>query len=469
MGKKEILSFDKKLFEKVFIYNCLVDSVYLETVIEHTKPSFFTDQKIKSVFSLLQSYFLKYKKVPNLTELKIHIDDEDLRDDLKDVILSFKTLDKKYDKDVLITITEKFLKEKTVFQIVQKTSIDIQSGNFDTSKILKDFENACNISLIQNYGFDYLENIDKHCEDLLKTFETISTGWKWLDDKLGGGFMKHGKSLYMFFGTTNVGKSIFLGNIATNVLDQDKTVVLISMEMSEEIYSKRISAGLSNISMSNLKDNLEDLKSNLYTYKNQHKNAKLIIKEFPPKSVTPIHIKNYIYRLIRKGVKPDIIILDYLSLISPSTKGMNSYESQKEVAEQIRSLTYEFECSIVTAVQTNRSGYGDDMPNLETTSESMGIAHTVDAQIAIWTKEEDKDMNIIHMGIVKNRFGPRECYSILEIDYPTLKLKEPDDVINDFYDSPQNNQNQNSSTVDHNLKVKSTFDFIQTLNSEDDG
>jgi len=465
MEKKDLLSFDKNLFEKVFIYNCLTDSVYLESVIDYTKTSFFNDEKIKTVYSLLQSYFVKYKKSPNLTELKLHIDDDDLKENLKDVILSIKTIDKNYDKDVLLHITEKFLKEKTVFQTVQKTTVEIQSGNFDTSKIFKDFESACNISLVHNYGFDYLENIDKHCDDLLKTFQTISTGWKWLDDKLSGGFMQHGKALYMFFGQTNVGKSIFLGNIATNVLDQNKTVVLITMEMSEEVYCKRISSGLSKISMTDLKDNLDSLKSNLYDYKNNHSQSKLIVKEFPPKSVTPIHIKNYIYRLIRKGIKPDIIILDYLSLIAPTTKGLNSYESQKEVAEQIRELTYEFECSIVTAVQTNRSGYGEDMPNLETTSESMGIAHTVDAQIAIWTKEEDKDMNIIHMGIAKNRFGPRECATVLEIDYPTLKLKEPDDVINDFYNSDEpkpSNDKQNNE----NIKIKNTLDFIQSLNSD---
>ena len=458
------LSFDKKLFEKVFIYNCLKDPLYLETIIDYTKPSFFENENIKIVYSIIHSYFCSHKKVPNATELNLHITDSDTRSALKDVVLSFKDIDRTYDKDVLLNITEKFLKEKTVLQTVQKTSVEIQSGEFDTSKIFKEFEKACNISLVHDHGMDYLENIDKHCDDLLKTFETISTGWSWLDDKLGGGFMKHGKSLYLFFGQTNVGKSIFLGNIATNVLEQDKTVVLITMEMSEEVYSKRISACISDIPMSDLKEEIPNLKENLNNYKKNHNNSKLIIKEFPPKSVTPTHIKTYIHRLIRKGIIPDLIVIDYLSLISSGTKGLNSYESQKEVAEQIRSLSYEFGCSIVTAVQTNRSGYGDSQPELESTSESMGIAHTVDAQISIWTNEEDKDLHLIHMGIVKNRYGPRDCQSILEIDYTTLKLKEPDDVTNDLMTKVK----PIKKTIEHsdNLKIKSTLDIIQSLDND---
>ena len=460
----KVLSFDKKLFEKVFIYNCLKDPLYLETIIDHTKPSFFENENIRIVYGVIHSYFCSHKKIPNVTELNLHITDNDTRTALKDVIISFKDIDKTYDKDVLLNITERFLKEKTVFQTVQKTSVEIQSGEFDTSKIFKEFEKACNISLVHDHGMDYLESIDKHCDDLLKTFETISTGWPWLDDKLGGGFMKHGKSLYLFFGQTNVGKSIFLGNIATNVLEQDKTVVLITMEMSEEVYSKRISACISDIPMSDLKEEIPNLKESLKTYKNNHNNSKLIIKEFPPKSVTPTHSKTYIHRLIRKGIKPELIVIDYLSLISSGTKGLNSYESQKEVAEQIRSLSYEFECSIVTAVQTNRSGYGDNQPELESTSESMGIAHTVDAQISIWTVEEDKDLHLIHMGIVKNRYGPRDCQSILEIDYTTLKLKEPDDVTNDLMFKGKTVKKKIESS--DNLKIKSTLDIIQSLDDD---
>lgn len=463
------INFDKSLFEKVFIYNCMTDSQYMESVVEYTKPSFLENTNIRTVYSCLNSLYSTYKKVPNLTELNLHITEPDKRQCLKDVLTSFSNIDKKYDKDILLKLTEKFLKEKSVLQTVQKASVEIQSGNIDSSKILKDFEKACNISLVDNIGFDYLENIDKHGEDLLKTFKTISTGWSWLDEKLGGGFMADGKALYLFFGATNVGKSIFLGNIATNVLSQNKTVILITLEMPETVYAKRISANLSQIPFSDLKDEIEPLKGYLNSYKLKNKDAKLIIKEFPPKSVSPLHIKNYINKLVRSGINPDLIVLDYLSLLAPITLGQNSYESQKEIAERVRALSYEFSCSVVTAVQMNRSGYNQKEPDLDTTSESMGISHTVDAQFSIWTEEEDIDMGIIHLGIVKNRFGTRDCSTVLEIDYPTLTLKDGDEVSKQMSPSVKKIPGQiKPSNSTNNITVKNTLDLIQSLSEDDD-
>ena len=459
------LPLDLEFFEKILIYNALFDRVYLESVINYIKPSFFKDKNIKSVFESLYSYYLEYKTVPNITELKTHLIEQEKRDSLKNVILSIQSLDKKYNKDILLKNTERFLKEKAVLNTVIKTHLNVQSGEVDTSKILKDFEEACNISIVDSLGFDYLESIDQHCEDLQKVFNVIPTGWKWLDDKLGGGLMADGRALYVFFGTTNVGKSIFLGNIATNLLSQNKTVVLISLEMPEQIYAKRISAQLSKIPFKDLSLQINPLKSYLNEYKIKNKSAKLIIKEFPPKTVSPLNIKSYIEKLQKNGIVPDAIILDYLNLLAPVTKGTNSYESIKEITEYTRALSYHFNCPVISATQTNRAAYQAANPDMDMTSESMGLSHTVDAQISIWTEQEDFELGIIHMGIVKNRFGPRQCHTVLEIDYDTLSLRDPDDVAKSFTvkgTAPKNLLN------DSNPSITNTLELIESLEFDDE-
>ena len=459
------LPLDLEFFEKILIYNALFDRVYLESVINYIKPSFFKDKNIKSVFESLYSYYLEYKTVPNITELKTHLIEQEKRDSLKNVILSIQSLDKKYNKDILLKNTERFLKEKAVLNTVIKTHLNVQSGEVDTSKILKDFEEACNISIVDSLGFDYLESIDQHCEDLQKVFNVIPTGWKWLDDKLGGGLMADGRALYVFFGTTNVGKSIFLGNIATNLLCQNKTVVLISLEMPEQIYAKRISAQLSKIPFKDLSLQINPLKSYLNEYKIKNKSAKLIIKEFPPKTVSPLNIKSYIEKLQKNGIVPDAIILDYLNLLAPVTKGTNSYESIKEITEYTRALSYHFNCPVISATQANRAAYQAANPDMDMTSESMGLSHTVDAQISIWTEQEDFELGIIHMGIVKNRFGPRQCHTVLEIDYDTLSLRDPDDVAKSFTvkgTAPKNLLN------DSNPSITNTLELIESLEFDDE-
>ena len=426
---RDPLPLDLEEYEKIVIYNSIVDQSYLETIYEFVKPSYFKNKDIKTVFNIIQAYYDENKKVPNITEIKAHLIKEEDKQSLKNVILSFNSIDKEYDKTILLKNTERFLREKAVMNTVMSTSIDVQSGEIDSTKILKKFEEACNISLIQNLGFDYLEKIDDHINDLQKVFNVLPSGWKWLDKHLGGGFMAEGRALYCFFGVTNVGKSIFLGNMATNIINQDKTVILITLEMAEQVYAKRISASLSKIPSNDLSLQIEPLRNHLNQYRLKNRNSKLIIKEFPPKGVSALQIKTYIDKLIQTGIKPDAIIIDYLNLISPTIKGLNSYESIKQTTEEIRALSYHFECPVITATQANRSAVSTPNPDVDKVSESMGLAMTVDAQFSIWTEAEDIELGIIHLGIVKNRFGPRQVHTQLKIDYPTLSLSEIDDVV----------------------------------------
>jgi replicative DNA helicase len=423
---------DLDQFENIIIFNSLMDQNYLETIIDYIDPSYFNNKKIQIVFSVLKSFYLEHNCVPNITELKVHLNTQEQKDALKQTVLSFNSIDKSYNKELLIKNTERFLKEKAVLHTVVETSLEVKSGQIESANILKKFEKACGISLMDDLGFNYLEQIDDHCQDLQKVFKTISTGWKWLDSHLGGGFMTEGRALYVFFGITNVGKSIFLGNLATNVLNQNKTVLLITLEMPEQVYAKRISAQLSKIPCDDLRLQISPLKKFLNDYKVKNKDSRLIIKEFPTKSVTVLNIKTYINKLMKNNIKPDVIIIDYINLIAPPSTGLSSYESIKQITESLRALTYEFNCPIVSATQATRAAVAASKPELDKTSESMGLSHTVDAQISIWTEEGDADIGIIHMGIEKNRFGPRQVYTHLNIDYPTLSLTEPDESIQDF-------------------------------------
>jgi len=455
------INFD--LLEKVIVYNAITDSVYLENIIEHIRPSYFKNDDIRCVFEILSQYFSTYNKIPNNTELKTHITDIEKRNSLKKVLLSFSEIDKTYDKEVLLKNTERFLKEKAVLHTVTRTHVEVQAGSINTEKILEDFEEACSISLIESMGHDYLEEIDKHCEELQKSTKTLSTGWKWLDTNIGGGFLADGRALYVFYGVTNVGKSIFLGNIATNILAQDKTVVLLSLEMSEQMYASRISSQLSKITRDDLPSSIQKLKEEINLYKEVHKNSKLIIKEFPPQTVTPLQIKVYLEKLTRKGVKPDAIVIDYLNLIAPPEKGMNSYESIKKITENIRALSYKFECPVISATQTNRSAYNEANPGLETTSESMGLAHTADAQFSIWQEDGDVDLGIIRLGVSKNRFGRRGIVTELEIDYATLTINDPSNDIGIFPSRIKPSQLVNAPHT-----IADTLNAIQNLDIGDD-
>jgi hypothetical protein len=124
-------------------------------------------------------------------------------------------------------------------------------------------------------------------------------------------------------------------------------------------------------------------------------------------------------------------------------------------------MSYDFSCPIITATQANRQAVNMVQPDMGKTSESMGLAHTVDAMMSIWTQEGDSNLGIIHMGIEKNRFGPREVYTHLNIDYPTLSLTEVSEFSQQFaVKSPAMTTNLDDTT---NSNITDTINLINKL------
>ena len=125
----------------------------------------------------------------------------------------------------------------------------------------------------------------------------------------------------------------------------------------------------------------------------------------------------------QKGIKIDALVLDYINLMH-SPIGTNSYERVKYATEQVRALTYTHNCPIITATQLNRSGYDTQDPGLDTIGESMGLAMTADAIFSIYQNEDDRGLDQIRLGVMKNRFGTNYGATEMSIHYPTLTITD---------------------------------------------
>ena len=422
---------DLDYFENIVIYKSLTDATYLSSIVDFVKPEYFKTKNIANVFTIISEFYNKRQKLPTVTEIKSYLVTDELKQSFKSLVQSFNDIDKTIDKDELYENTERFLKEKAVYHTMLSIAEDVAKGSVDTSKALDKFEKSCNISLVTDLGLDLYGNIDTVIEDLTTVQKTIPSSWPWLDDALNGGFLENGRALYVFAGETNIGKSIFLGNIATNISTQGKNVLLISLEMSELLYAKRLCANVSKIPLKELSNNPHSLRQAVAEQK-QRGVGSIFIKEFPPATITPNQLKAFIKKITDTGVKIDAIVLDYLNLLH-STVGSNSYERIKNVTEQCRAMSYIFNCPIISATQLNRSGFDQANPDLNTISESIGLAATADVIVSIYQNEEDRELSIIRLGMMKNRYGPRGHTQPMRIDYPTLTITQADDI-EDFTD-----------------------------------
>lgn len=420
---------DNEFFETIITYHLLVDEEYLGTVIDVLDVRYFKDKNVQNIVQIIVDFFNSRGQAPTLTEIKSYLSTDDLKQSFKTVVSGFKDVDKEFNKEELYENTERFIKEKAVYQTMLDTADEFAGKKIDTSKILDKFEKACGVTLAGDLGLEFFSEIDTHIADLEIEEKHIPSTWEWLDRKLEGGFLENGRSMYLFAGATNVGKSIFLGNIACNVAAQGKTVVLVSLEMSELMYAKRISTKVTNIPISDLRDSSSLVKDKVNTYKMSHEKSKLIIKEFPPNAITVNQLSAYLKKLTNKGIVPDMVVLDYINLLH-SPIGNNSYERIKHTSEQVRALSYTYKCPFVTATQINRAGLNEQNPGVENISESIGLAATADCIMSIWQEEGDTELGVIRLGMVKNRYGQNFGSCTMAIDYTTLSLTQMQQIIN---------------------------------------
>lgn len=417
---------DFKFFEKVIVRHAMTDATYLSAIADYVKPKYFEDKNIAKYFEIVSEFYDRRHKLPTITEVKAYLVTDELKGGFRSLVESFKDLDSNLDKDELYQNTEHFLKEQGMYHAILESAELVSDPLADRTGIVEKFDKLAGINLNIDRGFEVFGDAEIMFEDILNVQSTISSGWQWVDDNIGGGFNDTGKALYMFAGQANIGKSIFLGNVAANVAEQNKTVLVFTLEMSELLYARRISSKITKIPMKDFKANIPTLRESLKEEKQKLPKGKIFIKEFPPSTVTPKQLGAFAKKLIDSGEKLDAIVIDYITLLH-STQGTNSYERVKYICEQVRALSYIFKCPIISACQLNRASYGSTNPGMEGIAESLGVAATADVILSIFQNEEDREMKLIKLGMMKNRFGAMGMVQAMRIDYDTLTIYQAEE------------------------------------------
>ena len=236
------------------------------------------------------------------------------------------------------------------------------------------------------------------------------------------------KTLNIVLAGTGVGKSLFMCHVAANCLSQGKNVLYITLEMAEERIAERIDANLMNISM----EDLHDLPKQMFDSKIdkiiKSTSGQLIVKEYPTAAAHTNHFRGLIKELaIKKSFKPDIIFIDYLNICASSrlkgASNVNSYTYIKAIAEELRGLAVETNVPIMSATQTNRSGFSNSDVGLEDTAESFGLPATADLMFALISNEELDALNQIAVKQLKNRYNDLATNKRFVIGVDRAKMK----------------------------------------------
>ena len=330
----------------------------------------------------------------------------------------------------LIEHSEKFCQDQALFIAISKSiklingdeKVDISKGSIP--ELLSD---ALSVSFDTNVGHDLVNDWEKRY-DLYHTKENkVPFNLEYFNKITKGGLSN--KTLNICLAGTGVGKSMFMCHCAAGNLMDGLNVLYITLEMAEERIAERIDANLLNVAI----DELSVLPKDVYEKKiariKEKTVGRLIIKEYPTASAGSSNFRYLLNELkIKKNFKPDIIYIDYLNICSSSRlkvgSNVNSYMYVKAIAEEIRGLAVEFDVPIVSATQTNRTGYTNSDVGLEDTSESFGLPATADFMFAIISNDQLAGLNQILVKQLKNRYSDPNNYKkfVVGVDRSKMKL-----------------------------------------------
>jgi replicative DNA helicase len=393
------------------------DVTFTQKVLPYLKPQYFDDPIERAIFTSAASFVTDYKALPSqdavaLLLQKSSLFDEDLKKAEQQVALLFSE-DKSISIDWLLIESEKWVKEKAIalaiYQSLDALEADKKEGTETKHEIPKLLQDALAISFDEHIGHDLISQAPARYDFYHQPADRLPFDLTMLNKITGGGLAK--KTLNVIMADTAGGKSMFLCHVAARAFLQNKTVLYITLEMAEERIAERIDANLLNVDV----DDLAGIPKDVYLKKiaalrSQAPLGELLIKEFPPAQAHAGHFRHVLHELkLKRNLTPDLVVIDYANIaasarFSVGAVGKNMYGYVKSIMEEIRGLAVEFKVPILTATQTNRSGFEKDDPSLSDVSESFGTAMTADLVLALIPTPELAKVNQVLMKQLKNRY-----------------------------------------------------------------
>ncbi len=274
--------------------------------------------------------------------------------------------------------------------------------------LLKD-SNATENVPIRQIALDVLGKIEAAAKNK-SPITGVPSGFIDLDYKTSG-FQP--SDMILIAARPSMGKTAFVLNIAQHVaFKKNLSVAIFSLEMSKEQLVNRLFAQESRVNSQNLRTgNLSDDDwDKLIESVGVIGNSKLMIDDTPGISISELRSKCRKFKL-EQGL--DLIIIDYLQLMSGSKKNQDNRQQEvAEISRSLKALAREMNCPVIALSQLSRAveTRNDKRPMLSDLRESGSIEQDADVVMFIYRDEyynkDTTDKGITEIIIAKQRNGP---------------------------------------------------------------
>ncbi len=270
--------------------------------------------------------------------------------------------------------------------------------------------NAGDFMPVRQVVINTLENIER-ASKTKGNVTGIPTGFTDLDYKTSG---LQNSDFILIAARPSMGKTAFVLNIAQYMaFKKDKAVAIFSLEMSREQLMNRLLSMESKVDSQHLRTgNLKDDEwSKLIESAGMIGESRLMIDDTPGISIGEMRSKCRKYKL-EHGL--DIIIIDYLQLMSGSGKSSSESRQQEisDISRSLKALARELNVPVVALSQLSRAveQRTDHRPMLSDLRESGAIEQDADVVMFIYRDDyynkDSENKGIAEIIIAKQRNGP---------------------------------------------------------------
>ena len=442
-------------FQIKVLSSLLTHKEFLVNIQDILSDEYFDNQAHKWIIKEVLRYYDKYHTTPSMDILKVEvqkIDNEVLQLSVKEQLReAYQASDE--DLEYVQEEFTGFCKNQQIKKALMSSVDLLKAGDFDSIKSL--IGTALQAGNDKNVGHEYIKDLESRFREDART--TIPTPWTRINELLQGGLGNGDFGL--IFGNPGGGKSWSLVAIGGYAVRMGYNVVHYTLELGEQYVGRRYDAFFSKIPVDKILKNRERIEEIMPSLEGE-----LIIKEFPTGRATMSTIESHITKITDMGIKPDLVIIDYVDLLGTKKKTADRKGEIDDIYQSTKGLARQLDIPIWSVSQVNRAGAKDDIVEGDKAAGSYDKIMITDVCISLSRKKADKANGTGRFHIMKNRYGIDGLTFGVEADTSTghfvLKDYNPDD----YEKEPDQTQTQKSFGEVDSYDKKALANQFFTLN-----
>lgn len=397
MTLKSLADYGKPFQQKV-LGALLSDKRFVQTVRDVLKETYFDAESFKWIVSKILQYWDQYHTSITMEVLKVElqkVDNDVLKVAIKEELRhSYESTQE--DLEYVKSEFTAFCRNQEMKRAILESADLLKAENYEGIRVL--VENALKAGQEKSLGHEYKKDVEtRYREDYRPT---IPTPWSQLNDLLAGGLGPG--DLFLIFGGPGIGKSWLSIACAAHAVELGYNVIYYTLELGEDYVARRFDSYFTGYTGDELRERREEVDKLM-----EDLPGNLIVKEYAPKTATISMLEAHIEQCKDEGVKPDMIIIDYIDYLA-LPKNIR-YADKKDVVDDLyvgaKKLAKTLQIPVISPSQVNRSGARDQIVEADKAAGSYDKNMVTDASISLSRQKEDKVLGTGRIHVMKNRFG----------------------------------------------------------------